>query len=201
MSERLRVAARVSATAVEGPFVRYAVWVQGCSLACPGCCNPEMWAADAGTELCVDELVGEVQAARKAHQIEGVTLLGGEPCQQLAPVISFVQTMKSFGLGVIVFTGYRHSEVAALCGGHELLAAVDTLVDGRFVRAQPEPDGARRFVGSRNQTLVHLTPRYADPSLWRGPPQVEIQVSPTGSLSLHGAPELTRRVLAQLRRR
>ena len=37
----LRVAQVVPDTAAEGPGRRFAVWVQGCPLACPGCFNPE----------------------------------------------------------------------------------------------------------------------------------------------------------------
>jgi anaerobic ribonucleoside-triphosphate reductase activating protein len=95
---------------------------------------------------------------------------------------------------VIVFTGRTLAELAALTGGAALLATVDTLIDGRFEARRREPAGGRRFVGSRNQRIVHLTARYADPALWRGPAGIELQIAGDGQMALHGAPALTRRL-------
>jgi anaerobic ribonucleoside-triphosphate reductase activating protein len=41
----LQVAYSVACTEAEGPFRRHALWLQGCTLACPGCCNPELFPA------------------------------------------------------------------------------------------------------------------------------------------------------------
>jgi anaerobic ribonucleoside-triphosphate reductase activating protein len=186
----LRVAHRVACSEAEGPHRRYALWVQGCSLGCPGCCNPELFAAAGGTVLTVDELLADILAA----QVEGVTLLGGEPLEQIAGVTALAGRVRAAGLGVLVFSGYTLDEIVALPGGSALLAVVDTLVDGRFVAAAREPSDGRRVVGSRNQRLVHRTPRYADPALWRGPPRVELQVGPAGEIGVHGDPDLARRL-------
>ena len=73
----LRVGARVRATCAEGPGTRYALWLQGCSLRCPGCCNPQLFDPRGGEELPLALLAAEISDVR--DQIEGVTLLGGEP--------------------------------------------------------------------------------------------------------------------------
>ncbi|HGG57662.1 MAG TPA: 4Fe-4S cluster-binding domain-containing protein, partial [Nannocystis exedens] len=44
----LQIAHIVAITEAEGPGRRFALWVQGCSLHCPGCCNPELFAAAGG---------------------------------------------------------------------------------------------------------------------------------------------------------
>lgn len=191
----LRVAQRVACTAAEGPHRRFALWVQGCSLRCPGCCNPELFADVGGEVVAVEVLAAEVLAARGVHGIEGVTLLGGEPLEQVAGVTALCRRVRDAGLGVLVFTGYRLDEVVARPGGAALLAVVDTLVDGRFVAAAREPLDGRRVVGSRNQQLVHRTSRYADPALWRGPPRVELHVGPAGELAVLGDPALARRLV------
>lgn len=186
----LRVAHRVACSEAEGPHRRYALWVQGCSLRCPGCCNPELFAAEGGTVLAVDALLADILAAR----VEGVTFLGGEPLEQIAGVTALADQVRAAGLGVLVFSGYTLAEIVALPGGPALLAVVDTLVDGRFVAAAREPLDGRRVVGSRNQSLVHRTPRYADPALWSGPARVELQVGPGGEVGVHGDPDLARRL-------
>lgn len=194
----LRVAHSVACSEVEGPFRRHVVWVQGCTLACPGCCNPELFPAVGGRWRAVSELRAELGEARALHGIEGLTLLGGEPSEQLVGVTALCEVARELGLGVILFSGRTRGELAALAGGAALLATVDTLIDGRFEASQREPADGRRFIGSRNQGLVHLSPRYADPALWRGPAGVELQLTPDGRVSLHGAPALARRLARAL---
>lgn len=191
----LQVAHRVACSEVEGPHRRYALWVQGCALRCPGCCNPELFAAEGGARFGVDELLVDVLAARAAHGVEGVTFLGGEPLGQILGVTALAAAVRAAGLGVLVFTGHVLAEVEAMPGGPALLAVVDTLVDGRFVAGAREPADGRRVVGSQNQRLVHRSPRYADPALWRGPPRVELQVGPGGEVGVHGDPDLARRLV------
>ena len=71
----LRTAGWVPCTGAEGPHLRFALWVQGCPLACPGCCNPELWPADGGREVAVATLVAEVLAAHAAYGVEGITIV------------------------------------------------------------------------------------------------------------------------------
>lgn len=194
----LRIAHSVACTEAEGPFRRAAVWVQGCSLACPGCCNPELFPAQGGTRRSIAELVRELTEHREHHAIEGLSVLGGEPSEQLAGVTALCVAARALGLGVIVFTGRSEAELVALPGGPALLASVDTLIDGRFDATRREPAGGRRCIGSSNQRLVHCTPRYADPALWRGSGGVELQLAADGRLSLHGAPALARRLARAL---
>ena len=74
----LRVAAVVPDTSAEGPGRRWALWVQGCSIRCAGCCNPEMFDERRGRQVERGALVAEITDARR-RGVEGVTFLGGEP--------------------------------------------------------------------------------------------------------------------------
>lgn len=191
VSPLLEVAARVPVTTAEGPGLRFALWVQGCGLRCPGCCNPHMFARGRGTAVPVDTLLAELEHARARHAIEGLTILGGEPLEQLPAVAALCEGAASRGIGVLVFSGHRLDEARALPGFAALWPHVDTLVDGRYDAALPEPPperGGRRFIGSRNQTLRHRSDRYRDPSLWRGAPRIEVTIEEDGSLRAHGEP-------------
>lgn len=162
----LRVAAIVDATEAEGPGRRFALWVQGCTIRCPGCCNPEMFATDRGTALTIDEL--DARLAR-ALEIEGVSILGGEPFEQAEAVAGFAERARARDLTVMVYSGYRLDELRARPDAARLLAATDLLVDGRYDRDRPEPPPpvGRRWLGSTNQVIHYLTAAYSpdDPRL------------------------------------
>ncbi|AKQ67199.1 Ribonucleotide reductase of class III (anaerobic), activating protein [Myxococcus hansupus] len=138
--------------------MRFALWVQGCPLRCPGCCNPEMFAAERGTEERVASLAEQVLAT---PGIEGLSLLGGEPFSQPGPAAALCEHLRAAGLSIMVYTGFTLAELRAQGRPDvdRLLAAVDLLVDGRF--EQDAPETTRRWIGSRNQVMHFLTNRYA----------------------------------------
>ncbi|MBC8073048.1 MAG: 4Fe-4S cluster-binding domain-containing protein, partial [Deltaproteobacteria bacterium] len=78
----IEIAYAVSCTAAEGPHLRFALWLQGCSLRCPGCCNPELFERGRGHARDTSALGGDVIAAARELGIEGITVLGGEPLEQ-----------------------------------------------------------------------------------------------------------------------
>jgi anaerobic ribonucleoside-triphosphate reductase activating protein len=176
----LRVATIVDETEAEGPGHRFAVWVQGCSIRCAGCCNPEMFDDRRGEPFAIEALVARIPAT-----VEGITLLGGEPFEQAAGAAEFARLAKARGLTVMVFSGYTRAELAERRDAAELLAEVDLLVDGRYDRTQPEPSPprGRRWIGSANQTMHYLTRAYApdDPRM-RTANTIEIRVSARGVL-------------------
>lgn len=85
----LNLAAIRLCTESEGPGKRTAVWVQGCRLKCSGCCNPEMQEIRKNKIVEVRDFVRLIADAKAKYQIEGITLLGGEPILQ-AEGLSFV---------------------------------------------------------------------------------------------------------------
>jgi anaerobic ribonucleoside-triphosphate reductase activating protein len=62
-----------------GPGRRIGIWLQGCSIRCPGCISADTWAAAQGqttTEAVVDAIILWLPDA------EGITVSGGEPFDQ-----------------------------------------------------------------------------------------------------------------------
>lgn len=166
----------VDVTAAEGPGLRCAVWTQGCSVRCPGCFNPQTWTTRGGTSMAWPELVSRVSAI---EGIEGVTLLGGEPFDQVAPLGEFAAAVRAEGLSVMTFTGFRREELPP----SKLLESTDLLVDGPFLVDQPEP--SRPWVGSANQRFHFLTDRY-DESIFTTPNRLELRIAPDGAIELNG---------------
>jgi len=153
----LRVAAIVPVTEAEGPGRRFALWVQGCSIRCAGCCNPHLFDAGGGRAMAVSSVVDLIR--RSAERIEGITLLGGEPFEQAGPLSRVARGARDLGLSVMTFSGYTLDELRSRGGAEALLAQTDLLVDGRYDAAQPET--GRRWAGSANQRFHFLTARYS----------------------------------------
>ena len=150
------MAARLPDTEAEGPYLRYALWLQGCPLRCPGCCNPQMLPFGRGKRVPVERILEEI---RSAPGIEGVTLLGGEPFAQAEPLSQLAAGIRASGLGIIAFSGFTLEELRGR--GPEaraLLSRLDLLVDGPFEAARAS--ARRRFVGSDNQRVHFLSGRY-----------------------------------------
>lgn len=181
----LRVAQTVADTEAEGPGRRFAVWVQGCTLGCPGCCNPEMFAPRGGELVEPAALAARVLAT---PGVEGLSVLGGEPFQQAEAVAELCRAVRAGGRSVMVYSGYTLEELRALPGPGPaaLLAETDLLCDGRYVREQPER--RRRWLGSANQRLHFLTDRHRpDDPRFTQPNTIELRLE-GGQLTVNGWP-------------
>lgn len=185
----LRIATIVDDTCAEGPGRRWALWVQGCSIRCAACCNPEMFDERRGQPVELVELEARIAQAR-AGGVEGVTFLGGEPFEQAAGLAALARHAKALGMTVMVFSGYTLDVLRARPDAAELLALTDLLVDGPYDRTRPEPTPplGRRWIGSANQVMHYLTAAYsADDPQMRGANTIEIRLS-KASLSINGWP-------------
>lgn len=173
----LQIAQIVPCTEAEGPGRRFAVWLQGCPLRCPGCCNPEMLPFEGGTAMTLRDLVAQIEEAAHVHGIEGITLLGGEPLAHAAGCAALAGAVRQRGLTVMIFSGYTLEDARQLPdpAAGELLALTDLLVDGPYLREQPE--SRRRWIGSANQRIHFLSDRYrADDPRWLLPNTLEIRL-------------------------
>ena len=98
----------------EGPGERIAVWFQGCKRSCPGCCNPEMQPFTACHIVPLDALTARFDRQIEEHpEIEGLTLVGGEPLLQPAGVAGLARWAQSRGKTVLDFTGFLYEELRA----------------------------------------------------------------------------------------
>lgn len=178
------VAHRVACTDAEGPGKRYALWLQGCPLRCPGCCNPEFLPFLGGASMFLDDLLREIDPAI----IEGISFLGGEPTSQAEGAALLARAVQSRGLSVMVYSGYTLAELHARNDPHidALLNATDILVDGPYIREQPETH--RRWIGSANQQVHFLTERYrAEDPCWQHKNTLELRMV-NGEVHLNGFP-------------
>jgi len=183
-SPPLHIGHIVPTTHAEGPGARFAIWVQGCPLRCPGCCNPELLPLTGGRTYTVPALFEQVAAT---PGIEGISLLGGEPFAQAAGLAELARQCRGLGLSVMVYSGYTLAQLRRRdAASRRLLAQTDLLVDGVYDQHQPETH--RRWIGSANQRLHFLSDRYrADDPRFNEPNTVELRLG-GGRVSINGWP-------------
>lgn len=129
-----RVHSIQSLGAVDGPGVRYVVFLQGCPLRCAYCHNPDTWAFDGGTQRDAEELVQEICRFKPYFGTKGgVTVSGGEPLQQAAFVEELFHLLHREG----IHTALDTSGVGDLEAARRVLAHTD-LVLGDVKFATPE---------------------------------------------------------------
>ena len=154
----MRISAIVKESIVDGPGLRYVVFVQGCPHRCAGCHNPGTHDAAGGTEISAAELAADLrQAIDDNPLLQGVTLSGGEPFLYADELADFAERAREMGLDIWTYTGYTLRELAEpgqnkALGIARLISLTDVLVDGRFEAAERTLE--MRFVGSRNQRII-----------------------------------------------
>ena len=179
-----------------GPGRRVGIWLQGCSIRCPGCISADTWRAVPG-DVTAQELVDSVEPW--LSECDGVTISGGEPFDQLPGLASLLKELRNrFDTNVLVFSGYSYEtllESETAWGG-----LIDALVSDPFVEAVEQTKALR---GSDNQRLYCLTPtgtalfsRYERPIL-EADKHLDVMFDEDGTVWMAGIP--TRGDMTKLR--
>lgn len=151
----LRVAGFEKESIVDGPGIRYVLFLQGCPHQCLGCHNPQTHKIDGGVSMTIEEILEDIHS--KKH-LDGVTFSGGDPFIQPVPLLELAKQLKAEGMHLVIYSGFTYEQLIEKGEGdlaiQGLLDTVDILVDGRFILEKK--DLALAFRGSSNQRLVDL---------------------------------------------
>ena len=155
-SQPLRINGVVAESCVDGPGLRYVIFVQGCPHHCEGCHNPQTHDFHGGNEVSTDKILAEIKSD---PLLSGVTFSGGEPFCQAGVLAELAQEIHALGMDVMVYSGWTLEQLKEKAKKEEgvkaLLDQTDILVDGPFILA--ERDLELDFRGSRNQRVIYLT--------------------------------------------
>ncbi|MGN0688036.1 MAG: pyruvate formate-lyase-activating protein [Oscillospiraceae bacterium] len=83
---------------VDGPGIRFVVFMQGCPLRCKYCHNPDTWKLEGGREMTAEQLLEEYNGCREFYKDGGITVTGGEPLMQIDFVTELFELAKSRGI-------------------------------------------------------------------------------------------------------
>ena len=148
----------------DGPGVRTAIFLSGCTHNCPGCHNPQTH------DPCFGKEIGELIIGTIAHNINirnflsGITLTGGDPLYDTDKTYQFLYSLRNKicnrweKLSVWLYTGYTWEQLMKLYPTYQnlqhLLSMVNVVVDGPFI--QKQADKTLAFRGSSNQRLIDV---------------------------------------------
>ena len=149
---KLRIAGTVNDSIVDGPGIRFTVFVQGCPHDCKGCHNPQTHDFEGGTVADTEELLERIKGN---PLLDGVTFSGGEPFCQAEALACLGREIKRLGLNIVTYTGYTFEKLYGSRNENhwnELLETTDVLIDGPFILEQK--DWELTFRGSSNQRYI-----------------------------------------------
>ncbi|MDP8162370.1 4Fe-4S single cluster domain-containing protein [Pasteurella skyensis] len=168
---------------IYGPGCRFVIWTQGCSLGCKGCWNTAMWSFNPINLLTIDEIYQQIRENK--NNIEGITLLGGEPLQQFDETLQLVKRCKQAGLTTMLFTGYEWEEIEQN-KMNSILDYLDILITGRYQKDKRTLN--HQWIGSTNQEIHFLTDIYQNYQIDNAN-YVEITIDKFGKQEILGFPD------------
>lgn len=83
---------------VDGPGVRFVVFVQGCPMRCQYCHNPDTWPMTGGTMMEPSEIIEQYERNKSFYKGGGITVTGGEPLMQVDFLIDLFTLAKEKGI-------------------------------------------------------------------------------------------------------
>lgn len=168
---------------IYGPGSRFVVWFQGCSLGCSGCWNQQMWSFASQTLIHRQDLFEKIV---NTPDVQGVTLLGGEPLQQSQTIWLLEKIRRETALTIFLYTGYSIAELEQKNDWNSVFRDCDVLVTGRY--QEMWRDTNLQWRGSKNQVLL-----YPESSRITEQPtqtnEVEVIIDATGKITILGYPD------------
>ncbi len=165
MSIKGKVHSFQSLGAVDGPGIRFVVFLQGCPYRCPYCHNPDTRAFSGGTEYTVDEIVAKAERYKTYFgEKGGVTVSGGEPLLQARFVAELFEALHQKGITTALDTaGVKVTDTVM-----RVLESTDTvLCDIKFPTDEQyeahigiELDTVLEFISACNQTNADVIIRH-----------------------------------------
>lgn len=139
---------------VDGPGVRCALYVSGCSIRCRGCHNKEAWDFNGGKEFTKNE-ISEILEFVSYPYIKGFSLLGGEPFDQDSELlVDLLRQLKKTcpEKDIWCWTGYEFDQIK----DRELTKFIDVAVCGPFKLDLRDISANNPWRGSTNQYIVDV---------------------------------------------
>jgi pyruvate formate lyase activating enzyme len=134
--------------AVDGPGIRFVVFMQGCPLRCACCHNPDTWEINAGNQFSSQQILEKVLRFREYFGKDGgITVSGGEPLLQAEFVTELFSLCHENGINTCLDT----SGAILTSSVKKLLDVTDrVLLDIKYT----DSEGYKRYVGCEFEKVI-----------------------------------------------
>ncbi len=134
---------------LDGPGLRYVVFMQGCPLRCRFCHNPDTWQCNKGSKLSPEEVMEDIVKYSSFIKKGGVTLSGGEPLAQAGFSAELLRLCRKEGIHTAIDTS--GAVPLNLCR-HAVDEARLILLDIKHIN----DDKCRELTGQGNENALEL---------------------------------------------
>ena len=146
---------------VDGPGVRFVIFLQGCPMRCQYCHNPDTWKLNTGSARTPESLLKEYQRNAPYYSRGGITVTGGEALMQIDFVLELFSLAKQRGIHTCLDTSgitYRPGESSYNEKLDKLMAVTDlVMLDIKHI----DPEAHKVLTGHDNAGILAFA-RYLD---------------------------------------
>lgn len=146
---------------VDGPGIRYVIFMQGCPMRCQYCHNPDTWNGASGKKMTIQEVLKGFYSNTAFYKTGGVTVTGGEPMLQMEFLIELFRELKQHGVHTCLDTSgimYQNRDRKFMDQLEELLPLTDlVMLDIKHIR----PDKHVELTGFSNEGILAFA-KYLD---------------------------------------
>ena len=139
---------------VDGPGVRFVIFLQGCPMRCKYCHNPDTWKMNSGSVRSAQSLIQEYERNKAFYTKGGITVTGGEALMQIDFLLELFALAKEKGIHTCLDTSgitYRPGESAY----NEKLDKLMTLTDLVMLDIKHiDPEGHRDLTAHGNDGIL-----------------------------------------------
>ena len=149
-----RIHSKESFGTVDGPGIRYVLFMQGCPMRCLFCHNPDTWDFSGGETVTADEVIAEYKKNRDFYSKGGITVTGGEPLYQVDFLTELFRLAKKEGIHTCIDTSgitFGNASDAYLNKLDGLMALTDlVMLDIKHIDSEKH----RRLTGFDNDGIL-----------------------------------------------
>ena len=141
--DKIEIAGWKQVSCDDGPGIRSVLFLQGCSMNCPGCHNQQLHKEGEGRKFEVSEIKDLI--INKCHN-KKLTISGGEPLEQWNCLKNLVKILKENKFNICIYTGWDKEQIP-----EDVFLLADYIKCGSFMHEKVSHN--IHFVGSTNQKM------------------------------------------------